>query len=393
MIILKQRLLRPSRFIIFLGVLLGHAGLAACGLQPSPDSPTSTPPVRILPAPTAAATGGLTPTPTGSAVATGFVPPTPTPLSGNIYLNEDYRFTFEIPQGWALEEGAFDELANSIPYIYLTKDTYRITVHYKTVFEDVRIGPSGLGQGELAQTDAVPILDRETAGYRLESEGKTKMVLYMAHADELRLFAGLDLLTGPGLDYSYEEIDIPAEIQAEFRTVLQSLSRIGDKALPESVALLADFPLILPMEKFYYSQIYDTDVANACGPAAALMVLDYYGLEDSMDTVIEQLQSLPSPGAYDPDCYINTVCTSPEALTMLFFDRGLSVFPHEDWTLDEVFAVVSRGHPIIADILWDPQTESLGHFVVIYGVDLDRELLYYHDPYRGQEMVTPWDEF
>lgn len=66
---------------------------------------------------------------------------------------------------------------------------------------------------------------------------------------------------------------------------------------------------------------------------------------------------------------------------------------HDNWTLPEVFAVMSSGYPIIAEILWDAVTESLGHFVVIYGVYLDRQLLYYHDPYRGSETAASWAGF
>jgi hypothetical protein len=123
------------------------------------------------------------------------------------------------------------------------------------------------------------------------------------------------------------------------------------------------------------------------------MVLDFYGLEDSLDVVIDKLQALPSPGAFDPGCYVNTVCTSPDALTWLLYDYGLQVTPHEKWTLSELFAAILRGHPVIVDILWDPSSSSFGHFVVIYGVNLDQELVYYHDPYRGREMTAYWDEF
>jgi hypothetical protein len=76
---------------------------------------------------------------------------------------------------------------------------------------------------------------------------------------------------------------------------------------------------------------------------------------------------------------------------MLFYEYGLGVYAHEDWTLEEIFAVVSKGNPVVADILWEPGVRSLGHFVVIYGVDLSQELIYYHDPYRGREMTSSWE--
>jgi uncharacterized protein YvpB len=219
------------------------------------------------------------------------------------------------------------------------------------------------------------------------------MILYPIRKEELRISSVLWMITGPDLEYTYEDIDLPEDVLVDFMKVLGDLSRVGEVELPDSVAMLTDFPVILPLEKIYYSQIYDTDVANACGPAAALMVLDFFGLQDSLDVVITELQRLPSPGAYDPGCYENTVCTSPDALTMLLYEYGLGVYSHEEWTLEEIFAVVSKGNPVIADILWEPGIRSLGHFVVIYGVDISEEVLYYHDPYRGKEMSSSWDDF
>jgi hypothetical protein len=321
------------------------------------------------------------------------IPTATTPSQSNIYMNDEYQFAFDIPKGWVLEEGTWEEAEGMVHYIHLTNDPFRIALHFKTVFEEVFIGPRGMAPGEFSQLDQITVFNQEVVGYRHSLEGKTKMLLYRINTEELRLFAGLDMLQGPGIEYLYEDIDIPAEIQSDFITLVGTLRRTGSIELPESVALLADIPLILSLEKTYYSQIYDTDVANACGPAAALMVLEYYGVEDSMDAVIESLQNLPSPGAFDPGCYENTVCTSPDALTMLFYQRGLQVNSHEDWTLAEIFAVISQGHPVIADILWDPETASLGHFVVIYGVDMNEEEIYYHDPYRGRELITAWDDF
>lgn len=318
---------------------------------------------------------------------------TPTPVPSTTYINIDYQFEFVIPEGLTLAEGITDEIEGPLHFIHLTKEPYRITLQFKTVYEDVRIGPRGVVQGELVKRDAIPVLGREITGYSLIVEGKTKMVTYGVNAHEIRIFASLEDRLGPKSDYDYEDVDIPASIQGELRILLQSLTRNGSIRIPDSLAILADIPLILPMEKFYYSQIYDTDVANACGPASALMVLNYYGLGISMDTVIRDLQALPSSGAFDPGCYVNTVCTSPEALTMLFYNYGLLADSHEDWTLPEIFAVVSRGFPIIADILWDPSTSSLGHFVVIYGVDLAQETIFYHDPYRGRALTSSWDEF
>lgn len=336
------------------------------------------------------------PSPIPSATLRDSSSPAPSEVPDNIYLNEEYQFAFEIPEGWYLEEIEWIEMEGEEPHkaIVLTRDLYEIILEYKTVFEDKRIGPRGMPAGDmLVKLDEVPILGQPTAGYLLVYQGKDKIVTYGIRNEELRVTSQLRQITGPDMGYMYEDTELPEDIQEEYSALVQSLRRTGTYELPESVAMLAEFPVILPMEKSYYSQIYDTAVANACGPTAAIMVLDFYGLEESLQVVIDKLRAMPSEGAFDPGCYINTVCTSPYVLEGLLYEYGLDVRSHENWTLPEVFAVVSNGYPIIVDILWDAETDSLGHFVVIYGVDLHQELIYYHDPYRGREMTASWGEF
>ena len=383
--------MKSPRVEIVIILLLAFLGLAACNLQ-QPAQPIAVSGSESAEKPTT--TPDRTPSTTVQSTDT-LARQAEIPTDNTYYMNEKYKFSFVIPEGWLLEEIYWEEMEGPTQAVILTKSDYRIVLHFKTVFEDVFIGPRGLGGSnvEIVKLNEISILGKDVVGHSHVSEGKTKRVMYGVNISEFRLFAGLNQETGSGFEYNWENIDIPQEIQYEFTNLLKTLTRTGEVKLPESVAFLADIPLILPIEKTYYSQIYDTDVANACGPAVALMVLDYYGLEDSMDIVISQLKNMPSPGAFDPGCYINTVCTSPDALTRLFYEYGLRVYSHEDWTLAEIFAVVSKGNPIIADILWDPSTKSLGHFVVIYGVDLTQQILYYHDPYRGREMTAHWNDF
>lgn len=388
---LGKNKMKSPRVVIAIRWLLMFLGLAACNLlQPALPTAVSGLELTEIPTTTPVHTPSATPQSTDTQVQQ-----TEISTENTYYVNEKYKFSFVIPEGWLLEEIYWEEMEGPTQAVVLTKGDYRIVLHFKTVFEDVFIGPRGLGGSdvEIVKLNEIPILGKDVVGHSHVSEGKTKRVMYGVNTNEFRLFAGLNQETSSGLEYNWENIEIPQEIQFEFINLLKTFTRTGEVELPESVVLLADIPLILPIEKTYYSQIYDTDVANACGPAVALIVLDYYGLEDSMDVVITQLKNMPSPGAFDPGCYINTVCTSPDALTRLFYEYGLWVYSHEDWTLAEIFAVISKGNPIVADILWDSSTESLGHFVVIYGVDLNQQILYYHDPYRGREMTAHWNDF
>jgi uncharacterized protein YvpB len=150
----------------------------------------------------------------------------------------------------------------------------------------------------------------------------------------------------------------------------------------------------LPMEDDYHSQIYETSLPNACGPTSILMVLDYMGIEDSLEEVINSQDILPENGGYDAYCSANVVCMSPGALAQFASQRyGLQVEAREGWTFEEIHQSLAEGHPIIADIIWRLADVGPGHFVVIYGVDVSTEQIYYHDPYDGAEMVADWEDF
>jgi uncharacterized protein YvpB len=150
----------------------------------------------------------------------------------------------------------------------------------------------------------------------------------------------------------------------------------------------------LPMEDQYHSQITETSLPNACGPTSLMMVLDYFDLEESLQDIIQKLQYSPAQGGYDPSCTANPVCTSPGALVQVAQEEyGLLVDAHEGWTLYEIQESIAAGKPIIADIVWRLADEGPGHFVVIYGIDIEQEMLFYHDPYDGAEKTASWEEF
>lgn len=162
------------------------------------------------------------------------------------------------------------------------------------------------------------------------------------------------------------------------------------------------FPDKIILSVPHYSQL-DTDYpGSACGPASLTMVLAYRGQEDSVDKVIGHLREIPpEKGGYDTECLANPVCTSPDALVDVAQKKyGLSVFSGEDWTLVTVKTLLSRvGSPIIADIHLDLQEGARGHFVVIYGYEVERAaggagdkvIIHYHDPYiKGAGQSADW---
>ena len=151
-------------------------------------------------------------------------------------------------------------------------------------------------------------------------------------------------------------------------------------------------PVFLPVP--YHSQVTETSIPNACGPTSMLMAMEYLGHNESLQDIINRLQSIsPTEGGYDPQCINNPVCTSPRTLAGVTEGYGLDVDAAEGWTLEDVRSSLSEGRPIIADITWRLMEGGPGHFVVIYGVDSDAEMVYYHDPYDGAARAATWEAF
>lgn len=180
---------------------------------------------------------------------------------------------------------------------------------------------------------------------------------------------------------SEEEIPSHETVSSQFPTDM-------DISIDEGIVIQ------LPMEDKYHSQISETTLPNACGPTSLLMALDYFDIEESLADVIQKHQFSPTQGGYDPYCTANPVCTSPGALVQVAQEKyGLVVEAHEGWTFHEIQESLAAGHPIIADIVWRLADEGPGHFVVIYGIDIEQQTLFYHDPYDGAEMVASWKQF
>jgi uncharacterized protein YvpB len=196
--------------------------------------------------------------------------------------------------------------------------------------------------------------------------------------------------------YKIEETSVsePTVKYSDYKENLDHGSKLLISPISRDLRLDEGFVTRLPMEDQYHSQIKDTSLPNACGPTSLMMALDYFELERSLDEVIQKLQLSPTKGGYDPTCTTNPVCTSPAALVHVAREEyGLLVDAHEGWTFDEIHESIAAGQPIIADIVWRLKDEGPGHFVIIYGIDIQQKTLFYHDPYDGAEMAASWDEF
>ena len=320
------------------------------------------------------------------------------PIDENIFFSKLCPLSFAVLDGWSVQEygpGEPGSISMEAPTIELIKDQYRLAIICYVKDGENVIGPGGRGAGDYFDLPETQFFDKFIPGQATVWEGAMVSVLYAYQSEVLTVF--IDLGPNP---YStntvpYLEFDITEEIITEVSEFLAtfSLTEVLEIAIPN--ATTDDPQVILPMDDFYHSQLDDTDLPNACAPTAGFIVLDYLKRETSLDEVAEFLMmEEPEQGGYDPSCERNIVCTSPMTLAQrLSYEYHLTIHTRQGWSLESVYNALNLGHPIIADILWRTDSQGLGHFVVIFGIDKEELLIYYHDPVEGESIVTTWQVF
>jgi hypothetical protein len=350
----------------------------------------------------------LTETPVTPTWTTEPAPPSPSipvvPTSNEVVINENVFFSQYCPLslipkfGWMIQEhgpGEPGSYSMDVSLIELIKDQYRLAIVCQIGSDETTIGPGGLPAGENVSLLEITILDKLIPGQAIVSEGVTLSAIYVYQSEFIKIISHLGSNPYPSNTVPDDEFDITQETIKEVAGILATLTLTEDL---ESTVVADDCcepPVILPMDENYHSQIDDSDLPNACAPTAGFIVLDYLKRETSIDNVIDLLRSIePEQGGYDPNCERNVVCTSPMALAQqLSQEYRITIHTRQHWTLETAHNALSNGHPIIADILYRLNMKGLGHFVVIFGVDLENELIYYHDPLDGESLVSGWQEF
>lgn len=376
------RTTKSAYFILFCVVIFATV-LASCRavLTDAPETPTWT---SELPLPSPS----IPVIPTSTEVV----------IINNIFLSQYCPLSLIPKFGWSVQEhgpGQPGSFSMDVSLIELIKDQYRLAIVCQITSDEMTIGPGGMPAGENVSLPEITLLDKLIPGQAIVSEDITISVIYAYESEFIKIIINLGSNPYPSNTVPYDEFDITQETLNETAGILATLTLTEDL---ESIVVAEDCcapPVILPMDENYHSQIDDTDFPNACAPTAGLIVLDYLKRETSIDNVIDLLRSIePEQGGYDPNCERNVVCTSPMTLAQqLSQEYRLTIHTRQHWTLEAAHNALSDGHPIIADILYRLNMKGLGHFIVIYGVDLENELIYYHDPMDGESMISAWQDF
>jgi len=165
-------------------------------------------------------------------------PPTSTPYPTPVivrYVDHEYGFIFHYPETWTLAEEPH--------MVRLSRGTLTLRIAYGWA-SDPGFGPgrTGVPAGDFIYGDKVFFLDQVIPAQVLEYERKDKMVFYggpgLVEVGDLVFSIWLEDVNGA----DYSELDIPKELQAEAKEILESFEFIEATGKPPA-------PIPTPIER------------------------------------------------------------------------------------------------------------------------------------------------
>ena len=210
----KQQIL-----ILYIGLfslILVIIGLAGCG-------PLE---VGVLSTDTGAGSNGeIVPTESEDAGYNGIqigIEPTPMPEKLT-YTNDFYGFKFDYPETWTLKEKDHR--------VELKQGANTLQINFRWANEDFNYGRTGMAAGTPIYSDKIIFMREIIPQYTVELDHRVQYVIYsgtfLVEVDDLVFGIILeDTLT------DYNELDIPDEVIAEAKTILESFERIEATGTP-----------------------------------------------------------------------------------------------------------------------------------------------------------------
>ncbi|MEX2055245.1 MAG: C39 family peptidase [Candidatus Andersenbacteria bacterium] len=141
--------------------------------------------------------------------------------------------------------------------------------------------------------------------------------------------------------------------------------------------------MILPV------QPYKETRAGYCGPATLKMVLAYYGVDQSEETLAQELGTTPDAG------------TPPEAIVRVAEHYGFKATEKQHSTFDDIAYWLNEHVPVIVDWFSSAETQDEtadGHYSAVVG--LDDTYIHLQDPELGRlrrftrsDFLRVWFDF
>ena len=217
---IKKRTIKQIMALSFLTLIM--IGLVGCGTLE----------VGALPADAISASNGEAgATEAGEAQVKGIeigIEPTPMPETLT-YINNFYGFKFDYPETWTLSEEDH--------HVVLKKGTNRLGIFYRWVNENIRSGRTGMAGGTPIYSDKIQFMGQVIPEYIVELDHLAKYVIYsdtvLVEIDDLTFGIVLE-----DLETDYMTLELPEEIIAEAKTILESFEQIeATGSPPEDVSI------------------------------------------------------------------------------------------------------------------------------------------------------------
>lgn len=163
----------------------------------------------------------------------------PTPMPETLtYTNDFYGFKFDYPETWTLTEKDHG--------VVLKDGTNRLGINFRWVNENFNFGRTGFGGGTPIYSDKVYFMRQVIPEYVVEFEHLAKFVIYsdtsLVEIDDLAFAIVLeDLIT------NYMTLDLPDEIIAEAKTILETFEKIEATGSPGDVPPTPEATVINPV--------------------------------------------------------------------------------------------------------------------------------------------------
>ena len=225
----KQQIIKQYIVLSFLTLIM--IGLVGCGTLE----------VGALPADAISASNGEAgATEAGEAQVKGIeigIEPTPMPETLT-YTNNFYGFKFDYPETWTLKEKDHR--------VELKQGTNTLQINFRWANEDFNFGRTGMAAGTPIYSDKIIFMREVIPQYTVELDHRAQYVIYsgttLVEVDNLVFGIILeDTLT------DYNELDLPDEVIAEAKTILESFERIEATGTPGESAPTPEATVIIPV--------------------------------------------------------------------------------------------------------------------------------------------------
>lgn len=165
------------------------------------------------------------------------IEPTPMPETFT-YVNDFYGFKFDYPETWTLKEKDHG--------VDLKQGNNHLRINFRWANEDFNFGRTGMAAGTPIYSDKIIFMREVIPQYTVELDHRVQYVIYsgtfLVEVDDLVFGIILeDTLT------DYNELDIPDEVIAEAKTILESFERIEATGTPGESSPAPEAEVIIPI--------------------------------------------------------------------------------------------------------------------------------------------------